>query len=291
MLKFREIRIEDKDRSRELLEYSDYRGCEYTFGNNFIWSEPFKIKVAFYKDFYLVESEGEYFFPAGRGDFKEVVELLREYCRQQGRHLCFGSSPKSGVQFLKENYGDMIEVYTNRDFFDYCYNYDDLSTLIGKRYHSKRNFINRFIQNDWSYENITDDNIKDCRELLDKWYEENKDSGDPSMEQEVYAAGKGLDYFNELGFVGGLLRVDGSAVAFTYGERINSDTFDVHVEKALSGIDGAYPMINKEFVSKCCSEYKFINREEDVGEENLRKAKLSYHPAFMEEKFSVVFKN
>ena len=291
MLEFRDIKIEDKDWIKELLSYSDYRGCEYTFGNNFIWSEPFGIKIARYKDFYIVQSESEFFYPAGRGDFKEAVEELRAYCRGQGKCLCFGSSPKSGMEFLRDAYGDGIEIYSNPDFFDYCYNYEDLATLIGKKYHSKRNFINRFIQNDWSYEEITGDNIEDCRLILEKWQEENSDTRDPSMKQETAAAKKGLDYFDSLGFRGGLLRVERKPVAFTFGEGINSDTFDVHVEKALSDYDGTYPMINKEFVNHSCSDYKYINREEDVGEENLRKAKLSYHPAFMEEKFRIIFKN
>ncbi len=291
MLTFRDINIEDKNWIRELLSYSDYRGCEYTFGNNFIWSEPFIIQICRFKDFYLVQSEGEYFFPAGRGDFKEAVEELRLYCREQGKLLCFGSSPKSGAEYLKENYGDKIEIFSNTDFFDYCYNYDDLAALIGKKYHSKRNFINRFIQNQWSYEEIGKNNIEDCLKVLYLWQEENKDSEDPSMEQEISAAEKGLKYFEELDFLGGLLRVEGKPVAFTFGEGINSDTFDVHVEKGLSQHDGTYPMINKEFVNHACNGYKYINREEDVGEENLRKAKLSYHPAFMEEKFRILFKD
>lgn len=291
MLDFRNIEIEDKDWIKELLSYSDYRGCEYTFGNNFIWSDAFKIQIARYKDFYIVQSEGEFFFPAGRGNYEEVITLLREYCKRQDKHLCFGSSPKSGAEYLKELYDDRIDIFSNRDFFDYCYNYDDLSLLIGKKYHSKRNFINRFIQNEWSYEEISENNINDCIDVLQKWYEENKDSDDPSMEQEVKASEKGLKYFEELDFRGGLLRVGGKPVAFTFGEGINSDTFDVHVEKALSEYDGTYPMINKEFVSRSCSGYRYINREEDVGEENLRRAKLSYHPAFMEEKYRIIFKD
>ena len=291
MIEFRDIKIEDRARARELLSYSDCRGCEYTFGNNFIWSVPFKIKVAFYKDFYIVKSEGEIFYPAGRGDFKEVIEELRDHCRGEGHVLCFGSSPKSAMEYLKQLYGDGIEVYGNPDFYDYCYNYEDLATLIGKKYHSKRNFINRFTQNDWSYEDINGDNLKYCYVVLDKWREENSDIRDPSMEQELDACKKGLEYFSELGFKGGLLKVEGKPVAFTFGEGINSDTFDVHVEKALSDYDGTYPMINREFVNRCCSGYKYINREEDVGEENLRKAKLSYHPAFMEEKYRVIFKD
>lgn len=291
MLEFRDIKIEDKDWIKELLSYSDYRGCEYTFGNNFIWSVPFGIKIARYKDFYLVMSESEYFFPAGRGDFKEVTEELRETCRREGKRLCFGSAPKSGAEFLKENYKDGIEIYANSDFFDYCYNYDDLAYLIGKKFHSKRNFINRFMQNDWSYEAISADNIADCEKVLEQWRDENSDNADPSMEQEIFATQKGLSCFEQLGFCGGLLKVEGKPVAFTFGEGINSDTFDVHVEKALSDYDGTYPMINKEFVSHACAGYKYINREEDVGEENLRKAKLSYHPAFMEEKYRIIFKD
>ncbi|MCM1055738.1 MAG: phosphatidylglycerol lysyltransferase domain-containing protein [Bacteroides sp.] len=291
MLDFRDIRLEDKNWIKELLSYSDYRGCEYTFGNNFIWSEPFDIRITRFKDFYIVQSEGEFFYPAGRGDFKEVVEELRAYRRQQGRRLCFGSAPRLGAEYLKETYGDGIEIYSNPDFFDYCYNYEDLAALIGKKYHSKRNFINRFIQNDWSYEAVTAENTADCMTLLEQWKEENSETKDPSMEQEVQAAKKGLEYFEQLDFRGGLLRVEGKPVAFTFGEGINSDTFDVHVEKALSDYDGTYPMINREFVNHSCSDYKYINREEDVGEENLRKAKLSYHPAFMEEKFRIIFKD
>lgn len=289
MLEFREIKIEDKEWIKPLLNLSGYRGCEYTFGNNFLWSEAYNIKVARYKDFYLVQSGDNYFYPAGKGDIPEVISILRQHCREQGKHLCFASSPKSGMELLKEIHGDSIQVTENRDFFDYCYNYADLATLVGKKFHSKRNFINRFENNSWSYENITPENIPDCKQVLQRWYEENKENDDASMRQETSVADKGLDNFAQLDFVGGLLKVEGKPVAFTYGERINDDTFDVHVEKALSLYDGSYPMINKQFVSRLNPEYKYINREEDMGEENLRKAKQSYHPAFMEEKFRITF--
>ena len=291
MLEFCEIKIEDKEWIKPLLKLAGYRGCEYTFGNNFLWSEAFDIKVARYKDFYLVQSGDSYFYPAGKGDIPEVVSLLRQHCKQQGKTLCFASSPKSGMELLKEMYGDSIQVTEKRDFFDYCYNYNDLSTLVGKKFHSKRNFINRFENYRWSYEEITAENISDCKQVLQQWYEENKDNADSSMQQETAVANKGLCCFTELDFVGGLLKVEGKPVAFTYGEAVNDDTFDVHVEKALSLYDGSYPMINKQFVSRLNPEYKYINREEDMGEENLRKAKLSYHPAFMEEKFKINFKD
>ena len=155
MLNFRDIKLEDKDKARELLSYSDFRGCEYTFGNNFIWSKPYKMQIAFYKDFYLAESDGEYFYPAGRGDIKEVISLLKDCARERGENLRICSSPKGGMEYLKELYGDSVEIRSNADYFDYCYNREDLAYLIGKKYHSKRNFINRFMQNKWSYEEIS----------------------------------------------------------------------------------------------------------------------------------------
>lgn len=291
MLEFREIKTEDKEKVRELLGYSDFRGCEYTFGNNFIWSKPYNIRIAFYKDFYFAESDGEYFYPAGRGDIEEAISLLKEYSRDRGKSLILCTSPKSGMECLKELYGDEIEVLEKFDYFDYCYNREDLANLIGKKYHSKRNFINRFTQNNWSYEDISQANIKDCYILLDKWFKENYDIRDASMEDEIIAAKQGLEFFWELDFTGGLLRVEGEPVAFTFGERINSDTFDVHVEKGIALYDGTYPMINREFVKRVPKDIKYINREEDMGEENLRKAKLSYHPVFMEEKFKIIFKD
>lgn len=291
MLNFRDIRLEDKDRARELLSFSDFRGCEYTFGNNFIWSKPYKMKIAFYKDFYLAESGGEYFYPAGRGDVKEVISLLRDYVRDRGQNLRICSSPKSGMEYLKVLYGDSVEIQSRADYFDYCYNREDLEYLIGKKYHSKRNFINRFMQNKWSYEEVSGENIKDCHTVLDKWFKENYDGSDSSMEDELFASRQGLEHFAELDFTGGILKVEGEPVAFTFGERINSDSFDVHVEKGLDLYDGTYPMINREYVSRMPADIKYINREEDMGEQNLRKAKLSYHPVFMEEKFRIIFKD
>lgn len=290
MLEFRKIKIEDKEYIRELLSYSDFRGCEYTFGNNFMWSRPYNIQIAFYKEFYMVQSDGEFFYPAGRGNIKEAISVLKDYCNDKGKNLVLCSASKNGVEKLKELYGDGIEVQEKEDCHDYCYNRDDLAYLTGKKYHSKRNFINRFMQNNWSYEEITVDNIKDCETVLDKWFKENSNEADPSMEDEVFAARLGLEYFDRLDFTGGLLRVEGEPVAFTFGERINSDTFDVHVEKALNLYDGTYPMINREYVAGIPADIRYINREEDMGEENLRKAKRSYHPVFMEEKFRVIFK-
>lgn len=290
MLELKRIEISDKSWIKELLGYSDFRGCEYTFGNNFTWRNAFDIKAARFKDFYIIESESGFFFPAGRGDVAEVVDELKRYCKSQNRSLCFSSMNKASMELLVQMYGDEISVDTNRDYYDYIYETETLSSLAGKKLHAKRNHINRFKENNWSYEEITPDNISECEALNDKWCDENVCINDFEKSEEVCVVRCGLKHFFELDYVGGLIRVNGEIQAFTFGEPVNKDTFVVHVEKALTTYQGAYPMINCEFVKHACQGYKYVNREEDMGAENLRKAKLSYYPAFMEEKFIVNFK-
>ena len=288
MVEFKEVELTDINWTRELLGYSGYRGCEYTFGNNFMWQCVFYTRIARYKDFYLIKSgSGGYFFPAGRGDFREAVEYLKADAKENGENLKFVTMNKASMEWLSENYPDEFKFCSNRDMYDYIYNFCDLAELKGKKYHSKRNFINRFRENNWCYESITPQNIHECAEMNERWIKE-YEAADKGLMRESCVVNRGLEHFGDLGFKGGLLRVDGEVAAFTFGEAVTCDTFVVHAEKAFTRIQGAYPAINNEFVSRECCDFAYINREEDMGLENLRKAKLSYHPAFLEEKYKAV---
>ena len=285
MIEFKEVELSDKLWARELLSYSAYRGCEYTFGNSFIWQCVYNTKIARVKDFYFFRSSGGYFFPAGRGDFRKAIELLRKDAKAEGKPLNFVTMNKASRRWLEENYPGEFEFGLDRGFQDYVYNFSDLAELKGKKYHSKRNFINRFRENNWKYEPITPGNIGECADMSAAWLMENN-SDDRSLRRENCVVRRGLDFFFDLDFIGGLLRVDGEVIAFTFGEAATSDTFVVHAEKAFTKTQGAYPAINYEFVNNACTGFTYINREEDMGLENLRKAKMSYHPAFLEEKFN-----
>jgi hypothetical protein len=122
------------------------------------------------------------------------------------------------------------------------------------------------------------------------WLEKNRDKNPEAIDNEYLAIKSGFDYYNELGLTGALLRVNGEVIAFTMGERLNDETFCTHFEKAYSEIRGAYPMINREFAFNALSEYKYINREEDTGSEGLRKAKMSYYPEILLEKFRAIYR-
>ena len=140
------------------------------------------------------------------------------------------------------------------------------------------------------YETLTEANLEECFQMALKWREVNECDGDEDKINEMAVTMNSLRLFKELELQGGILRVNGEIVAFTLGEKLCGDTFVVHIEKAFADIQGAYPMINQQFVAHECQAYRYINREEDTGSEGLRKAKLSYRPAFLVEKGTVTRK-
>ena len=173
----------------------------------------------------------------------------------------------------------------DRDIADYIYETQALIELKGRKYHGKKNHINKFSKMyDWSYEAITPENTQECLDMLKKWKAQNCATEDLEKHAEICVSEASLREREFLGLTGGLLRVDGQVVAFTVGEQIHPDTFCVHIEKAFADIKGAYSMINQQFLIHEAADCKYVNREDDVGDPGLRKAKLSYHPAFLEEK-------
>ena len=191
---------------------------------------------------------------------------------------------------LEEWYPGRFQIEYDRDSADYVYESEKLATLSGKKLHSKRNHINKFkalYGGRWSYEAITAGNVEECFQMALKWRDQNGCEDDPEKRGEICVTMNALRLFEELELKGGILKIDGEVVAFTIGEPVCSDTFVVHIEKAFADVEGAYPMINQQFVEHECRDYLYVNREEDTGAEGLRKAKLSYRPVFMVEKGNV----
>ena len=299
MFNFRKIELSDSSEVRKRLAVSDYRGCEYSFANNCAWQRLNDSEMCFYEDFYLLKgiSDGKpfLFFPAGvkkddKGK-KRILALFDEMERwfaQQGHSLVVASVTEEDLPWLKEVYGDRISYSYDPASSDYIYNTSDVIELKGKKYHGKRNHIKRFMENDWSFTPITENSIDECILFTTQFYNSHGDvQGSASIEQ--YAIHLFLMNMEELGLKGGILRMDGKIVGVTIGEQLNSDTFVIHIEKAISEINGAYPMLFNQFAKMYASGLKYINREEDMGIEGLRRSKQSYHPAFMLNKYTVRF--
>jgi hypothetical protein len=233
-----------------------------------------------------------YCCPVGKGNLKDAFDFILDDADKDGRDFeIFGISPDT-AEFISKNYGDILDVFLVRDTFDYIYSSEDLINLSGKKYQPKRNHISYFMKNNnWSYERLTKENIPECLEMSKLWLEGCLEEYKEELEGELKIIKRVFDNYDRIDYVGGLLRIDGRVVAYTMGEPASKDVFCVHIEKAFSYIRGAYPMINQQFVKNELSGYKYINREDDTGAENLRKAKLSYYPVILAEKYEAKLKN
>lgn len=281
---------------------SGCRGSECSFTNLMLWGKGYG-EVAVIGDFLVqflkIDGVKYYAFPAGNpaGDLKFVVEALLEDARLYDHPLRFVGVTCGRKRLLESVYPDQFQFATNRNAYDYLYNIDRLADLGGKKLQSKRNHCNRFLQNhpDWVTVPMTADNLHLCRDFAEEWFEKNQ-GGETSQEHdfrvEKIAMGRAFDHFEALGFEGLILLAGGKPVAFTMGNPITSDTFDVNFEKADGEIQGAYPMINREFARHIRAKYpkvEFLNREDDMGLPGLRKSKESYYPDDLLVKHTAVY--
>ena len=287
---FKRPELEDKDLVNHYFFEAPGRSCERTFVNVFLWSRHYKVKFAVIEDALVFrdESDGYAFsYPAGEPEaVKRALEAVMEYCRE---HECpfrlYNVTPEHFDQ-MEKWFPGRFQIEYVRDVADYVYETEKLAPLAGKKLHGKRNHINRFkaLYPDWSYEKMDDGNVEECFQMALKWRNQNGCDNDAEKNAEMCVTLNSLRLYKELGLRGGILRVNGEIAAFSMGEPLCSDTFVVHIEKAFAEIEGAYPMLNQQFVQHECMDYTYVNREDDAGSEGLRKAKLSYRPAFMVEK-------
>jgi len=291
MLEFKRIELEDKVWADSLLKISDFRGAEYCFTNLFIWDGIYKSKIGRYKDFLLLRTGEEgaysYLYPAGKGDLKEVIDLMIDDSAKSASPFRMIGLTTESMNLVENLYPWRFSFKPVRDSFDYIYESEKLITLSGKKLQPKRNHLNYFITNyNWSFEELTPDMIGEILDFNHEWCRRVECKKYETLSWESCAVEKCLGNYKELNVKGAVLRIDGKIVAYTVGEVLNSDTVIVHIEKAFSDVRGAYPMINREFISLLAKDYKYVNREDDIGDMGLRQAKESYYPIFMLEKFT-----
>lgn len=291
MIEFKEVTLQDREWMNQCFKEADLKGCEYCFAGCFIWRNAYNTKVAFVDGFCCMisgkESAPIYTFPAGKGDLKAVIQTLWEDAKSRNVTFTIRALTEEQAKFINETFDDAFEITTNRGESDYIYTVEKLSNLSGKKLHGKRNHIARFKDNpNWSYEPITSENIEDCLIMNEKWRQKYNSGEEDGLDKELRAVKEAFEHFSELKLQGGLIRREGEVVAYSIGEPLSSDTFVVHIEKAFADIQGAYPIMNQQFVLNNCQDFTYVNREEDMGDEGLRKAKLSYYPDILLDKFT-----
>lgn len=303
MIEFKAPTPADKTWVDGLLARGNYRGCDYNFTNIYVWKKTYNVEIAQGNGFLFTHLCGRmgcsYLYPAGAGDIAAAIQALKAEADSRGQPLRLVCLTRGQMAELEEFFPGQFDYVADRDGYDYLYEIDRLADLGGKKLHAKRNHINRFMENNptWTYEEITPESLPECLEMDREWYRrslqregeaEERDLGDEGI-----ALRTAMEHYQELGLEGGLIRVYGEVVAFTMGDMLSADTYDVHFEKAYGELQGAYAMINREFarwVRQRHPRVKYLNREDDMGVEGLRKAKLSYYPDLLVEKYAAIMK-
>ncbi|MBK5246017.1 MAG: DUF2156 domain-containing protein [Peptostreptococcaceae bacterium] len=296
MEQFKKIAVEDRDLLAKYISMRKHSACDYSVGNLVLWSDVYNTQFAVANDMLFIKfmngGKNYFAFPMGNGDLKQSFQWIFEYCKEQNIEFNMSVIESDMFAEIEKIYPGEYQVSYIRNNADYVYKTEDLKNLVGKKYHGKKNHINKFLKTnpDWSYERISEENTEECIEMLKEWCIENGGCTDQSKADEICVVIKGLKNRQKLGLLGGIIRISGRIVALTMGEKLWDDMFVIHFEKAFADINGAYPIINQQFIIHELSDYMYVNREEDMGVDGLRKAKESYRPIFMMEKGILVKK-
>ncbi|MDR0507296.1 MAG: phosphatidylglycerol lysyltransferase domain-containing protein [Dysgonamonadaceae bacterium] len=297
MLNFRPITIDDKETVQPFFDKSIFGNCDFSFSNILSWKHlyntAFTVEDGFlYIRFQSPDDSSCYLFPLGDGDLKKALEQIKQDAQERNNPFMLCAITQAMFNRIENVMPGLFVYETERNWYEYIYSAGDLISLAGRKYQAKRNHINKFKRTySWEYLPITKDIIPDCLNLYERWNIENRGyNSERSLREEKIATQKAFDNYERLGLTGGALRINGEILAYSYGQPLGKDTFGIHAEKCLYEIDGGFAMINQQFAEHNCAGYLYINREEDLGIDTLRKAKMSYHPVMLLEKGRVMRK-
>lgn len=267
----------------------------YNFTNMFLWSTSHDIKFSVVEDCLVLMFQSPKGpltagYPIGPGDKQKAVFVLQSYMDSLGLNLVLRNLSKWMVDELESLLPGKFEFVLDDTASDYVYETEKLITLSGKKLHSKRNHVNYFRNTyDFTYNAMSADDIAECKAVFDKWIDNKADSMRFIPESRV-AAYTLLDNFDALPVRGGVIRVGGKIVAYSVGEPITGNMALLHIEFADPDLRGTFNIINQQFCEHAWSDFKYVNREEDMGLEGLRRAKQAYRPVFMVDKYNAVWK-
>lgn len=289
--RFKDLSLEDKPLFDAAFKEFPPRISEFTFTNLFIWRHSYLIRLTRFKGFLCLLSEkkeGPFFFPPiGEGDVVECYSALLHYLKERGSASKIARVPEEIVSQADWKSAGLA-AEPDPDQSDYVYLVEDLATLKGRKYHRKRNHIKQFKEKyDHQYTPLVSQRISECLQLQDTWCDIRGCSTIPGLASEDLAVKEALTNFDALGMKGGAILIGDRVEAFTLGEALNRETIVIHIEKSNPAFDGLYPAINQAFLENEGSGFIYVNREQDLGEEGLRKAKESYFPHHRVHKYSV----
>lgn len=316
MIKFKDVTVDDKDLIQSFTLYGERQNCDLSFANLISWRFLYNTQYAVVDDYlvfrFYTGRHLAYMMPVPRPREQEdgslrvepcdecsvsVIRAIRDDSIAMGHPFLMLGVCNYMRDIIEKYFPDTFDIKPDRDYSDYIYTRDKLVNLSGKKLQSKRNHINKFktLYPGYEYRRLTPELIPQCLEVERQWRAVSKDDNgetpDEELSEELRSMTRAFNRWDKLGLMGGAIFVGERMVAFTYGCPINHNTFDVCVEKADVNYEGAFAIINQEFAKHIPEQYYYINREEDMGDEGLRRAKLSYKPDILLEKNVIMEKH
>jgi hypothetical protein len=284
--KSRPLALSDKPLFDEAFKVDPPEICEYTFANLYAWRDYYQFTASAFNDLLIVHCDvakaPEFFCPIGHFGYKK--DIIKKIIFETGEKVTRVSEDVKGL--LSEE--DYFEIEHSPDTSDYLYKAKDLIELKGSKYDGKRNLIKKFKSNyKYDYVKIDMGYAKECHEFEEAWCLTKDCHENRGLYNEKKAFGEMVANFARLELSGGAVRVNGKMCALAIGEKLKNDTFVVHILKALPDMAGLYQLMHNEFLAREAANFEYVNMEEDLGLEGLRKAKSSYHPVNLVKKYTV----
>ncbi len=303
MLNLFDITIDKKEYLKSFLQRRSSSNSEFSFTNLFMWRKSYDMKYAVIDNMLCILPKHaggprSATFPIGfinkdgsQNDIENTINTLIEYFTQINETPLIRLYNEKAVKKLSDTFPDKFIITEDRNSFDYVYRVENLINLSGKKYHGKRNHLNKFISSypDFEYRTLSPDDKDEVLSLFDRW-SDNKDFDKVSIMEEREAILELLDNWKHLDIVGGGLYVNNQMIAFSFGETLSDDTVVIHLEHADTEYDGVFAAMNNLFLKNEWSDYTYVNREEDMGIPGMRRAKESYRPEFMVKKYVATLK-
>jgi hypothetical protein len=283
---FEHICLKHQEEYRKALAACPEVTSDYAFANLYGWAEHYGLQWRIAHDLvWIKQTIPHEIFWAPVGDWAKANWTAMPCLAGPAR---FTRVPETLLGIWREAFGGRVHATEARDHFDYIYSVPELVELKGNKFHKKKNLLRQFEKsNIFEYTPMQADCVEEVLDMQAEWHGWQEHSSD-ALVAENQAISRVLKNFDRLGnLTGGTIRVAGKVIAYTVGESLNKNTIVIHFEKGDTRFKGIYQAINSHFLAAQEDRFELVNREQDLGDEGLRKAKLSYNPVQFMQKYDV----
>jgi hypothetical protein len=291
-LEFEPIHLEQQANYLKALAQCSQKSSDYSFSNLFGWADEYGLTWAWDENLVWIRQskpQTRLWAPIGPWETIDWGDVFKRRFKSGTRLMRI---PERLSRLWQKNLGDRIVIEEDRDHWDYLYDINEMVELKGNRFHKKKNLLKQFITKyDYRFETFSPAMIEPAMAMQADWCNWRDCESSDVLSAENRSVFKVLMHWNDLvGLTGGVIIVEDIIVAYTLAEKMSDESVVVHYEKGCPDFKGVYQAINQMFLESLPQNFKIVNREQDLGEQGLRQAKMSYNPSGFLKKYRVEMK-